>query len=247
MSLQDTINTTISVIQGCVDVAKSTISATASGIAYLFTNFPDVMKGAWEIFKGSLSLGQYLATLGLQGLKYTVLHIPEIMKGLYNVAREILEHFPEVAKFVGYTLPKFFLYDIPKTALKHIPAITNWFVKHTPDLIAHSVGVGVGILYAPFKISYDFLTGKNKQEARAQHHIDPITEAAFVGILGAAVVTEGFRKDVLDYEAREQRSIVSGYESQRKQPNASLERQEHKSLIEDTAALNAGRQSKHRS
>lgn len=250
MSFQDTINTTISAIQGCVNLAQNTITATARGIAYLFTNFPDVLKGAWEVFKGSLNLGQYFMTLALKGLKYIALNIPEIVKGLYNLTREIFEHLPQVLKFVSYTLPKFFLYEMPKVALKHLPAIANWFVKHLPDLIAHTVGVAVGVIYAPFKITYDFLLGKsNTPIARAQHNSDPIAEAALVGILGAALVANEFQKEVSDYEVREQRQIAPGYESHMgKQQDFSLDRQEHKSLLEDPAALKESRdKSKHRS
>ncbi len=226
MSIQSTINTTISVIQGCVTLVKNTIAATVQGLGYLFTHFPQVLNSAWEVFKGSLKLGQYLMTLGLQALKYVALNIPEIAKGLYNLTIEVFKHLPEVLKFVGYTVPKFFLYEIPKAAIGHLPAIANWFAKHLPELIAHGVGVTVGIVYAPFKITYDLMFGKNNhhQDTPTIHNDDPLAEALVVGVVGAALVADGFTKDISDIEsdmARRQNQFAPGYERHKAQHNAS--------------------------
>lgn len=161
MILENTISITIQVIQGCVSLAKNTIYGTVKGIFYLLTHLPEVLKMSWQVFKASLELGQLLMTFSLKALKYVVLNFPKIVKGLFEFSFEILKNLPEFIELVAYTLPKIFFYEIPKAVgtylINHLPAVANWLVRHFPELIAQGVGIMIGVVYAPFKITFDLL------------------------------------------------------------------------------------------
>lgn len=239
MTIRDAINLTIDAIQGCVSLAKNTISATVNGVVYLFTHFPEVLNKMWQIFKSSLELGQHLMMLGLRALKhialncfkalkYIALNLPEVLRELYDLAREIVMHLPEIIKFFGYTLPKFFLYEVPKAAIRylidHLPAIANWFVTHLPELIAHGVGVAIGLVYAPFKIIFDclrdglnYLFGKNNtntQRKTANHSDESVVEELVAGgLLDAQLMMESFKCEISDIE-HQQNTHLPDYKRQ---------------------------------
>lgn len=219
MSLQDTINTTLRVIQG-------TVTATVNGVIYLITHFPQVLNNMWEIFKASLRMGQYLMIQALRGLKYIALNLPEIARELYDLTILMLKHLPQVLKFLGYTLPKFLLYDAPKAVIKflvnHLPAVVEWFVKHLPELIAHGVGVFIGIMYAPFKIGFDLMFGRGNQRPesprlRTQRFESSLADRRAVGDLDAALSADGLRGE--RFEGRsdldEKQYYAPGYDFKR--------------------------------
>lgn len=154
MSIQDIINTTINVIQGCVNIAKNTIAGTVNGVVYVVTHFPEVLSGMWRVFLSSVQFGQFLMRLTFEALKYVALNFTQVLKGIFDIAIELVKHIPTVFKFVLYDIPKetiLFLYN-------NLPAVANWFVRNLPDLIAHAVGVVIGFIYAPFKISADAIS-----------------------------------------------------------------------------------------
>lgn len=207
MILENTISITIQVIQGCVSLAKNTIYATVKGIFYLLTHLPEVLKMSWQVFKASLELGQLLMTFSLKALKYVVLNFPKIVKGLFEFSLEILKNLPEFIELVAYTLPKIFFYEIPKAVgtylINHLPAVANWLVRHFPELIAQGVGIMIGVVYAPFKITFDLLhDGFDKvsnsipNDASRSNDGLKITEELAIAIVAAGPIVENFEQNI---------------------------------------------------
>lgn len=218
MSIQSAIQLTIKAVEGTIDFVQASSRALINGVIYGLTHLPEVLsatvQGMWFVMKNSFTLGKFLGSLAFRLFKYTLMNLPEIAKGLYEFGKVLLQHLPEVMKFCFYTLPKFFLYELPKQTAQfiynHFPAVVRWLFNNLPDIIASTIGMTLGLLIAPFKIVYDQLlsavqikNGTQIAPTRIQEEQalgNDVISAAVVGVVVADTVVQG----VLDTEQKMQ-------------------------------------------
>lgn len=218
MSIQNAIQLTVKTIEGTIGLVKASARALINGTIYGLTHLPEVLsatlQGMWFVMHNSFTLGIFLGSLAFRLLKYTLMNLPEIAKGLYELGTLLLQNLPEGMKFCFYTMPKFFLYELPKHAAKfiynHFPAVVRWLFNTLPDIIASGIGMTLGLLFAPFKIAYDQIfaadqidNGTRIAPSRAQEEQALGNDLLAVAVAGV-VVADTVVQDVLDTEQKMQ-------------------------------------------
>jgi len=143
---------------------------------------PKYLDGIWRAFKAGLNLGITLLTLSFDVGKYVLQNLlPDMAKGLYRLAKYCFQNIPEVMKAL-YDATKFLIthtpdiiegiYNICKSVIKfsynftksiaigiynNLGEILRWSFNNAPKILANTIGIIVGLIYAPFVIGAELL------------------------------------------------------------------------------------------
>lgn len=159
MSFVDTANT---VATGMITAAKATVVvitasliATADFLKNLPENFPNLIKNAWYFLKAGLNLGKAFLLLMYDMAVYLMRHLPDVCRVLYDAAAYVLTHIPEVLRFMKDLTVEIVkgLWLLSKFLFKNAFEITKAIIENIPNILAHAVGVMLGIVYAGFIIA----------------------------------------------------------------------------------------------
>ncbi len=186
MSIQNVVRQTIDSIRFFANMITnaivSSIKATTNFIIRFPQNLPKYLNGIWRAFKVGVNLGIALLNLSvdigkyvLQNLlpdiakglyrltKYCLQNIPKVMKAFYDVAKFLITHIPDISEGIYNICQSIikFSYNLTKSIAigiyDNLGAIARWLIRTSPQILANTIGIIVGVLYAPFAIGLELV------------------------------------------------------------------------------------------
>lgn len=164
MSFVDTANNVatgiITIVKATVVVIVTSLVATVDFLKNLPKNFPNMLRNTWNFLKAGLNLGKAFLLLMYDATAYLLRHLPDVLRALYDAAAYVLTHIPEVLRFMKDLTVEVVkgIWSLSKFLFKNIFEITKAIIENIPNILAHAVGVMLGIVYAGFIIAGKILS-----------------------------------------------------------------------------------------
>lgn len=150
----------ITVVKATVVVIMTSLVATVDFLKNLPRNFPTLLRNTWAFLKAGLNLGKTFLLLMYDTAVYLMRHLPEVFRALYDAAAYVLTHIPEVLHFMKDLTVEIVkaIWSFSKFLFKNAFEITKEIIENIPNILAHAVGVMLGIVYAGFIITGKILS-----------------------------------------------------------------------------------------
>lgn len=159
MAVIDTAN---KIADGIVTAAKatvvvivSTLVATVDFLKNLPERFPNLVRNIGLFFRAGINLGKAFFLFLYDAAVYLLKNFPTVLRALYDVAAYVLGNIPEVLGFVKDMMVAIIKgsWSLCKFLYKNAFEITKAIIQNIPNILAHTLGVVLGTVYAGFIIT----------------------------------------------------------------------------------------------